>query len=153
MPSNKYIITTRTGDGPVMAVDLRTLPQEVTLSIVNAAVGVSTLFQGGGMGSLPDDGPAEEVLVDLMVAAEAIEPFMTPTTPGIRAIRSNELLHSYSVIRHGAEVIVPVLEMTELEIEATILRIHSEELAAKDRIEALKSILASGKSAADKVTA
>ena len=146
MPSNKHVITTRTGDGPVMAVDLRTLPQEVTLSIVNAAIGVSTMFQGGGMGSLPDDGPAEEVLVDLMVATKAIEPFMKPTVPGNHAVRSSELLHSYPVLRHGEEVNVPVAEMTELEIEATILRIRSEELAAKDRIEALKSILAANPS-------
>ena len=146
MSSNRHIITTRTGDGPVMAVDLRTLPQEVILSIVNAAVGVSTTFEGGGMGSLPDDSPAEEVLVELMVTTKAIEPFMKPTVPGIHAIRTSELLHSYPVLRHGEEVNVPAAEMTDLEIEATILRIRSEELAAKDRIEALKCMLAASPS-------
>lgn len=145
MSANNHIITTRTGDGPIMAIDLRTLPQEVMLSIVNAAIGVSTMFAAGGMEELPDDGPAEEALRELMTTTNAIAPFMKPTAPGINAIRSTELLHSYPVIRHGDEVIVPVGEMTDLEIEATILRIRSEELAAKDRIETLERILASGK--------
>jgi len=149
MSPSQHIITTRTDNGPVMAIDLRTLPPEITSAIIKAALNVSINYENGGLDCVQDDSPTDDILLNLSISVNAINAFMKPVAPAPKPLRHSQLLHSYPVLRHGEEVTVPVSDMSELEIEATIHHLHSEELTARERIDTLKCILASGKVASD----
>ncbi|MFT3815236.1 MAG: hypothetical protein QM740_17960 [Acidovorax sp.] len=134
------IVTTQTGSGPLMAIDLLTLPQDVALEIIQAALCVSFHYESSGLESVQEDSDADDALIRLAVATGKINQHMKPTVPGADLYGSHHQ-QVYPVIRDGVPSTVPLASMSPLEIQVTIQRLRTNADSAKSNIKALEDFL------------
>ena len=62
--------------GPAKVIDLRTLPEDVKVRIINAALRIAVRVNNGSYDEVPEGSEAEEALGDLSLAVEAVRPYM-----------------------------------------------------------------------------
>ena len=67
--------------GTATVVDLRTLPEDIKVAIIQAALNVGFRFGGGQFDDLEEDSEEESALVELASAVDLIRPHMHSVNP------------------------------------------------------------------------
>lgn len=125
--NRNYIVTQQTGNGPLLALDFTTIPDELKLRILLAA---SQIANDVGMGyvAAEEDGPecAQEGLNELCQAFNEVDKLYQPTVPGADLYGSAIYTKEYPVYRNGFLINVPRAELSPVELSATIQRMKSD---------------------------
>ena len=66
----------RTGDNPVQIVDLRTLPEDVKVAVIQAAIRVASEFNSGTCDALTQGSEADKAIANLTEVVENVSQFM-----------------------------------------------------------------------------
>jgi hypothetical protein len=66
----------RTGNNPVQVVDLRTLPEDVKVALMQAAIRVGINYNGGAYDSIAEDSQQDIALAEVAAQIENISTFM-----------------------------------------------------------------------------
>ncbi len=66
----------RTGNEPVQVVDLRTLPEDVKVALMQAAIRVGIDYNGGVFDAVPESSKADIALAEVAAQADNISQFM-----------------------------------------------------------------------------
>lgn len=113
------VITTISGTGPLMALDLNTAPTTVILPIVQAAMRVADEWNNANIPT-PEYESAEEALTNLSETVTALGDLLVPTIPGAPYTTRGDLMDqdSYPVIRNGQVKQIKAADLTSLELEA-----------------------------------
>ena len=120
MPTTKpIVITTISGTGPLMALDLSTAPITVILPIVQAAMRVADEWNNTNIPE-PECEGAEDALTKLSETVNALNDLFVPTIPGAPYTTRGDLMDqdTYPIIRNGQVERVKVTELTPLELSA-----------------------------------
>jgi len=127
LSNRNYIVTQQTGNGPLFALDFTTIPDELKLRILLAA---SQIANDVGMGyvAAEEDGPkyAQQGLDELCQAFKKVEKLYQPTVPGADLYASAMYTKEYPVYRNGFLIKVPRVELSPVELSATIQRMKSD---------------------------
>lgn len=120
MPATKpVVITTISGTGPLMALDLNTAPAAVLLPIVQAAMRVADEWDNANIPT-PEYEGAEDALTELSKTVTALGELLVPTIPGAPYTTRGDLMDqdTYPIIRNGQVEQVKVTDLTPLELSA-----------------------------------
>lgn len=71
-----YVTKPGKPEGTATVVDLRTLPEDVKVSIIQAALNVGFRFNNGEYENMKEGSAEEDALVDLVVSVEAVREHM-----------------------------------------------------------------------------
>lgn len=143
MPTTKpIVITSISGTGPMMALDVSTVPEALKLRIVQAAIHACVYI---GNGEIEADGEctvADEALDDLVTAVDALDELHQPVIPGSPYMTIGDTVsgnNTYPIIRDGLVVQMHRADLTPFEklVVESWLRMrgmtalnHADELAA-----------------------
>ncbi len=113
------VITTISGTGPLMALDLNTAPAAVLLPIVQAAMRVADEWDNANIPT-PEYEGAEDALTELSKTVTALSDLLVTTIPGTPYTTRGDLMDqdTYPIIRNGQVERVKVTELTPLELSA-----------------------------------
>lgn len=113
------VITTISGTGPLMALDLNTAPAAVLLPIVQAAMRVADEWDNANIPT-PEYEGAEDALTELSKTVTALSDLLVPTIPGTPYTTRGDLMDqdSYPVIRNGQVEQLKAADLTPLELTA-----------------------------------
>lgn len=136
----KNILTSQSGTGPVMALDITTVPEAVKLRIIHAAI-YASIFIGNGEVDAGENKDAEGALDELSAAVNALDQLHQPAVPGADLF-TGRLQDAYPVIREGREMLVPREDMTLVEVEATLSRLRMEAAADLRHVDTLAAAMA-----------
>lgn len=120
MPATKpIVITTISGTGPLMALDLNTAPITVILPIVQAAMRVADEWNNANIPEPASEG-AEDALTELSETVSALDDLFVPTIPGAPYTKRGDLMNqdAYLIIRNGQVEQVKVTDLTPQELSA-----------------------------------
>ncbi len=120
MPATKpIVITAIIGTGPLMALDLNTVPAAVLLPIVQAAMRVADEWDNANIPT-PEYEGAEDALTELSKTVTALGDLLAPTIPGAPYTTRGDLMDqdTYPIIRNGQVEQVTMTDLTPLELSA-----------------------------------
>ena len=113
------VITTISGTGPLMALDLNTAPAAVLLPIVQAAMRVADEWDNANIPT-PEYEGAEDALTELSKTVTALSDLLVTTIPGTPYTTRGDLMDqdTYPIIRNGQVEQLKAADLTPLELEA-----------------------------------
>lgn len=120
-PGHPTLLTSFTTDGPVMALDLATVPREILERITARALNVEAEWQNGTISSEYLGGKA--ALECLTIAANALDQHFQPLVPRARDLASHGIAfeaegRTFPVIRSGELVWIDHAQLSPLELAA-----------------------------------
>ncbi|MFG0675896.1 hypothetical protein [Delftia sp. WSY_7] len=120
-PGHPTLLTSFTADGPVMALDLATVPREILERITARALNVEAEWQNGTISTEYLGGKA--ALECLTIAANALDQHFLPLVPRVRDLASHDIAfeaegQTYPVIRGGEVVWVAHADLSPIELAA-----------------------------------
>lgn len=135
-PGHPTLLTSFTADGPVMALDLATVPREILERITARALNVESEWQNGTISTEHLGGKA--ALECLIIAANALDQHFLPVVPRARDLASHGIAfeaegQTYPVIRAGEVVWVAQAELSALELAAIRSWLRFNVAAATER--------------------
>ncbi|BDE74094.1 pneumococcal-type histidine triad protein [Delftia lacustris] len=121
IPDHPTLLTSFTGDGPVMALDLATVPREVLERITARALCVDAAWEGATITT--EYLGAKAALECLSFAANELDQHYHPVVPRARDLASHGIAfkaegQNYPVIRGGEVVWVAKADLSPLELAA-----------------------------------
>lgn len=140
MPTIKpIIITSISGTGPLMALDLNTVPLTVILPIVQAAMRVADEWDSTNIPT-PEFEGAEEALTELSKTVTALDALLVPTIPGAPHTTRDDLMaqDAYAVIRNGCVEHLGMADLTPLELTAVHRWLEFHKHVAGNHADAIK---------------
>lgn len=130
-------ITTQTGAGPMTALDIAAIPDELKTRIIAAAYTVAMHVGNGSVCADEENKVADEALDDLTKGIDALGPLFVPAAPGAQ-LWSGQLPETYSVIRDGEIVNATFDEMLPIEIAASCARLRVKADALSMQADAIR---------------
>ncbi|SDZ16555.1 hypothetical protein [Delftia lacustris] len=135
-PGHPTLLTSFTADGPVMALDLATVPREILERITARALSVEAEWQSGSITTEYLGGKA--ALECLTIAANALDQHFLPLVPRVRDLASHGMTfeaegQTYPVIRGGEVVCVAQTDLSPLELAAVRSWLRLNVAAATER--------------------
>jgi hypothetical protein len=120
-PGHPTLLTSFTADGPVMALDLATVPREILERITARALNVEAEWQNGTISTEYLGGKA--ALECLTIAANALDQHFLPLVPRVRDLASHGIAfeaegQAYPIIRGGEVVWVAYADLSPIELAA-----------------------------------
>ncbi|MEJ8296149.1 hypothetical protein WKI45_25305 [Delftia tsuruhatensis] len=120
-PGHPTLLTSFTTDGPVMALDLATVPREILERITARALNVEAEWQNGTISTEYLGGKA--ALECLTIAANALDQHFLPLVPRVRDLASHGIAfeaegQAYPIIRGGEVVWVAYADLSPIELAA-----------------------------------
>ena len=125
------------GEGPVMALDIATIPDELKHRLIRVALHVNDLIGSGCIDAADDNKDASDAVDSLTEAAGEVVKLYAPVIPGTAPYTAEPLQAEYPVIRDGQVITIPLDEMSDIEIEATEWRLRCAADAAQRHATAL----------------
>ena len=118
MPTKPSVITSSCGTGPLMALDLATVPASTMIPLVQAAMRVVDEWNNANIAT--EYLGAEQALEELTSASDAINELLIPVVPGAPYTTRGDLMDqdSYPVIRNGQVEQIKAADLMPLELEA-----------------------------------
>ena len=119
--SRPCVITSYTGTGPMLALDLATAPRDLLVRIAHAALAAAAKWGDGDVTAQTTD--AEKIFERLTAACDCLEPLHKPVVPSLEDLAlcgvGGAIAHdAYPVIRDGVIKLVNPPELTPMEREA-----------------------------------
>lgn len=135
-PGHPALLTSFTADGPVMALDLATVPREILELITARALNVESEWQNGTISTEYLGGKA--ALECLTIAADALDQHFLPLVPRVRDLVSHGIDfeaegQTYPVIRGGEVVWAAQADLSPLEMAAVRAWLRFNVAAATER--------------------
>lgn len=135
-PGHPTLLTSFTADGPVMALDLATVPREILERITARALNVEAEWQNGAITTEYLGGKA--ALECLTIAANALDQHFLPLVPRVRDLASHDIAfeaegQTYPVIRGGEVVWIAQADLSPLEMAAVRAWLRFNVAAATER--------------------
>lgn len=135
-PGHPTLLTSFTADGPVMALDLATVPREILECITARALNVECEWQNGAITAEYLGGKA--ALECLTIAANALDQHFLPLVPRVRDLASHGIAfeaegQTYPVIRGGEVVLIAQADLSPLELAAVRAWLRFNMAAATER--------------------
>lgn len=117
--TNPVVITSISGTGPLMALDLATVSAASMLPIVQAAMRVAYEWDNANINT-PEFECAEDALTKLSEAANALDALLMPLIPGAPYTSRGDLMttDTYPIIRSGEVHQIKADDLTPIELEA-----------------------------------
>lgn len=120
-PGHPALLTSFTADGPVMALDLATVPREILERITARALNVESEWQSGTISTEYLGGKA--ALECLTIAANELDQHFLPLVPQARDLASHGTAfeaggHTFPIIRRSEVVWVAQADLSPLELAA-----------------------------------
>lgn len=135
-PGHPILLTSFSGDGPVMALDLATVPREILERITARALNVEAEWQNGTITTEYLGGKA--ALECLSYAANELDQHFLPLVPRARDLASHGIAfeaegQAYPVIRSGELVWIDQAQLSPLELAAVRAWLQLNMAAATER--------------------
>ncbi|WP_311221366.1 MULTISPECIES: hypothetical protein [unclassified Acidovorax] len=140
MPTSQpTVITSISGTGPLMALDLTTAPLPVILPIVQAAMRVAAEWESANIPT-PECEGAEEALTELSKTVTALDDLLEPIIPGAPHTTRDDLVEqdAYAVIRNGRVEHLGLADLTRLELTAVHSWLEFHKHVAGNHADAIK---------------